>query len=408
MTFRILSLDGGGIRGVIAARILQVVEQQLGGPLSQHFDLIAGTSTGSLLAAGVTLGFSSERLINLYQERGKTIFPYGDWWGYLMPQRLKLIAQYGLTSFPPSLSVPKFSDAGLLKVLQTELGDRRFCQISSAQKSNGESQKLLVTTYDTIRRMPLVFKSWRHDKWYANVPLWEICACSASAPSYFPAHRLLVRADGTAKGATPQTLTLAATPWQDADDYYKMQIEILAGPGKGQRASIERYDAATQTATMAQPWPVVPDATSTYRLIGEFSTIDGGVGANNPTACAIAEALRLGHAPQDIQVLSIGTGQPEGSIPWVEARQWGILRWAWNARIIGVTMDAPSGIHAYVSQQIIADDHYLRIQPKLNYSKEGIDNASPENLANLRRDAEACLSQVQGRLAHFLKTNWLS
>ncbi len=87
MAFRILSLDGGGIRGIIAARILQVVEQQLGGPLNQHFDLIAGTSTGSFLAAGVALGFNSQQLINLYQDCGKTIFPYWDWWGYLMPQR---------------------------------------------------------------------------------------------------------------------------------------------------------------------------------------------------------------------------------------------------------------------------------------------------------------------------------
>jgi patatin-like phospholipase/acyl hydrolase len=404
MTFRILSLDGGGIRGIIAARILQAIEQQLGSPLNQHFDLIAGTSTGSLLAAGVALGFSSERLVNLYKNRGKTIFPYWNWWGYLMPQRLGLIARYGLTSFPPSLSVPKFSDEGLLKVLQTELGDRKFCQISPKP----ESHKLLVTTYDTIRRLPIVFKSWRHEKWYANVPLWEICACSASAPSFFPAHRLLVQAEGTAQAGTSQSITLANTPWQDAEDYYKMQIALVAGKGKGQTGVIDRYDVATQTATMAQPWSMVPDTTSVYRLIGEFSAIDGGVGANNPTACAIAEALRLGYAPQDIQVISIGTGQPEDSIPWVEARQWGVLRWAWNARIIGVTMDAPSGIHAYVSQQITADNHYLRIQPRLAYSQEGIDNASDENLSNLLRDADACLNQVQGRLTSFLKSNWLS
>lgn len=404
MTFRILSLDGGGIRGIIAARILQAVEQQLGGPLNQHFDLIAGTSTGSLLAAAITLGFSSERLINLYQRWGKTIFPYWNWWGYFMPQRLGLIARYGLTSFPPSLSVPKFSDDGLLRALQTELGDRQF----SASSSDPEAHKLLVTTYDTIRRMPIVFKSWRQDKWYAKVPLWEICACSASAPSFFPAHRLLVQAEGKAQGGTNQSITLATTPWEDAEDYYKMQIAIVAGAGKGQQGSIDRYDVATHTATMTQPWSVVPDATSVYRLIGEFSAIDGGVGANNPTACAIAEALRLGYSRHEIQVLSIGTGQPEASIPWQEARQWGMLRWAWNARIVGVTMDAPSGIHAYVSQQIADDDRYLRIQPRLDYSKEGIDNASDENLRNLLRDAEACLSQSQERLTTFLKNNWRS
>lgn len=53
LTYRILSLDGGGIRGVIAAVILAEVEKQLNIPLNQYFDLIAGTSTGSILAAAI-------------------------------------------------------------------------------------------------------------------------------------------------------------------------------------------------------------------------------------------------------------------------------------------------------------------------------------------------------------------
>ncbi|WP_366558401.1 patatin-like phospholipase family protein [Okeania sp. SIO3B5] len=58
MTFRILCLDGGGIRGVMPARILEKIEEQLGGRLKDHFDLIAGTSTGSILAVGIALGKS--------------------------------------------------------------------------------------------------------------------------------------------------------------------------------------------------------------------------------------------------------------------------------------------------------------------------------------------------------------
>ena len=76
MTFRILCLDGGGIRGVMPALILQEIEQQLGSPLKNHFDLIAGTSTGSILAVGIALGKSPEELLNLYLEKGLQIFPY--------------------------------------------------------------------------------------------------------------------------------------------------------------------------------------------------------------------------------------------------------------------------------------------------------------------------------------------
>ncbi|MDE5110482.1 MAG: patatin-like phospholipase family protein, partial [Trichodesmium sp. St7_bin2_1] len=66
MAFRILCLDGGGIRGIMPARILQKVEERLGSPLKNHFDLIAGTSTGSILAIGIGLGKSPEELLNLY------------------------------------------------------------------------------------------------------------------------------------------------------------------------------------------------------------------------------------------------------------------------------------------------------------------------------------------------------
>ncbi|MDJ0519150.1 MAG: patatin-like phospholipase family protein [Trichodesmium sp. MO_231.B1] len=76
MSFRILCLDGGGIRGVMPTLILQEIEQQLGSPLKNYFYLIAGTSTGSILAVGIGLGKSPEELLNLYLEKGIQIFPY--------------------------------------------------------------------------------------------------------------------------------------------------------------------------------------------------------------------------------------------------------------------------------------------------------------------------------------------
>ncbi|NEP37798.1 MAG: patatin, partial [Okeania sp. SIO2H7] len=100
MTFRILCLDGGGIRGVMPARILEKVEQQLGSPLKDHFDLIAGTSTGSILAVGIAVGKSPKELLDLYLKKGLQIFPYQT---LLSPKRLPLIFKYGL-------SAPKFSD----------------------------------------------------------------------------------------------------------------------------------------------------------------------------------------------------------------------------------------------------------------------------------------------------------
>ena len=78
MTFKILSLDGGGIRGVLSAKLLETVEtalkEQKGQALHEYFDLISGTSTGSILAAGIACGMNAKRLIDIYKDEGENIF----------------------------------------------------------------------------------------------------------------------------------------------------------------------------------------------------------------------------------------------------------------------------------------------------------------------------------------------
>ncbi len=73
--FRILSLDGGGIRGIITAVWLDRLEQALKGPVREHFDLIAGTSTGGILACAVANGIAASKIIEMYNDYGREIFP---------------------------------------------------------------------------------------------------------------------------------------------------------------------------------------------------------------------------------------------------------------------------------------------------------------------------------------------
>lgn len=332
MTFRILSLDGGGIRGIMPARMLQKVEEQLGSPLTKHFDLIAGTSTGSILAALVAVGKNSDELLNLYLEKGLGIFPYTS---LFSPQRLPLILKYGL-------SAPKFSDEGLMAILKEELGDKKLADVTPDPSKLMESLKLLVPSYDTITRSPVVFKSWRHNQWYAEVPLWEVCLCSASAPTYFPAH----------------------------------QIEKN---GK------------------------------------EYSLIDGGVCANNPVSCAVAEGIKLlrdqtnqslAEVLGQIKVLSIGTGDPATPIPWKQVRGWGLIEW--GLRIADVFMDAPPDIHRYVAEQIIGEQNnedqmrYLRLQLPLKEPCLAMDDATSENLQELLKQTDAYLEKEQAKLEKLL------
>jgi Patatin-like phospholipase len=73
--FRILSLDGGGIKGVFTASVLASIEADTKLKIADHFDLIAGTSTGGILAIGLAMGLSAEELLGFYRERGPKIFP---------------------------------------------------------------------------------------------------------------------------------------------------------------------------------------------------------------------------------------------------------------------------------------------------------------------------------------------
>lgn len=123
MTFKILSLDGGGIRGIASVQMLQEVERNIrdtyGLELHQYFDMIAGTSTGSIIAAGLAKGLTTEDLLKLYQDNAAQIFPYsktklGKTW-----RKIKNIFS------------PKYSHDGLDRALSKPdaLGDTKICQI---------------------------------------------------------------------------------------------------------------------------------------------------------------------------------------------------------------------------------------------------------------------------------------
>src|SRR5580692_8285118 len=73
-SYRILSLDGGGIRGVFPAAFLAKLEEHLQHPVGSYFDLIAGTSTGGIIAIGLGLGLTANEILRLYEDRGAAIF----------------------------------------------------------------------------------------------------------------------------------------------------------------------------------------------------------------------------------------------------------------------------------------------------------------------------------------------
>ena len=388
--FRILSLDGGGVRGVISARILAAIKKQINQPLNEYFGLIAGTSTGAILAAAIATERRSEEIVQLYKQKSSVIFPYKSRFSL---KRIPLILKYGL-------SAPKFSDDGLIQVLQETFGNIRLFDVLSPL--------LLILSYDTITREPIIFKSWRQDKDYNKVPLWKVCVCSASAPTYFPAQKLDKRVNGRVQNASASTVKLDENSSLVDDVYNNIQIFITGGTGSGQVRTIVRYEGLIRTAKINQSWDIIPDDTSTYLINFLYSAIDGGVAANNPSASAVAEALRLGYAIEDITVLSIGTGDRTQIISYEKAREWGLLEWA--QPLIGVLFDGSSDVYEYITKHIM-HNRLLRLQLKLDRQLTGqclsdeIDDASEENINNLIEAAEVYIKQpqVQAQLQEFLQ-----
>ena len=77
---RILTIDGGGIKGVMPAAFLAAVEESTGHPITDYFDLIAGTSTGGIIALGLGLGMPAAEIVRFYEELGPSVFGGSRLW----------------------------------------------------------------------------------------------------------------------------------------------------------------------------------------------------------------------------------------------------------------------------------------------------------------------------------------
>lgn len=185
---RILSLDGGGIRGVIPATVLAAMEAQLGQPIALAFDLIAGTSTGGILALALTIPgpdgrprYTPADIIRMYEEEGPTIFSASPW------QKLVRLG---------NLNGPKYGCDGIESVLHRYFGDARLKDALT---------DVLITAYEIDRlRDPFFFRSRRArlDPTY-DFFMRDVARATSAAPTYF------------------EPLKLAAQPG-DKLDYYAL------------------------------------------------------------------------------------------------------------------------------------------------------------------------------------------
>jgi hypothetical protein len=177
---RILSIDGGGILGTFPISFLAEIEQHLDHPIGDYFDLIAGTSTGGILAIALALGVPATDLLRLYEEKGPVIF--GQTYSGIGCFPRKMIR------WVRHLYRHKYDSDELRDALTEVLGNRRL----------GEARtRLIIPAWSPVAQSVYIYKTAHHDRIrtdYKALALDAALATSA-APTYFQQH---ITATGTA------------------------------------------------------------------------------------------------------------------------------------------------------------------------------------------------------------------
>lgn len=164
--FKILSIDGGGIKGLFAACVLDAIEQA-NGRLTDHFDMLCGTSTGGLIALGLAAGSSAADLVRLYQEHGPRIFPAGG-------RLARWTRQYGFY-----LGQGKYSDRALRAALDEIIGMRRMRDANSY---------LCIPAIALVTSSPMLFKTDHNQELTrdGNTLMRDVALATSAAPFYLP------------------------------------------------------------------------------------------------------------------------------------------------------------------------------------------------------------------------------
>lgn len=156
-----IAIDGGGIRGVIVTKALSMLEQEFKQPLHEVFRLAAGTSTGSIIAAGLASGLSADHLYQMYLQLGQEIFK----------------KSYRTVLWP--LFNHRYDQLPLKKALQKYFGEKKLGDLWKAVPPTD----LIITAFDAVKNRTRFIKSYKSQ--YSNWALVDAIMASTAAPTYF-------------------------------------------------------------------------------------------------------------------------------------------------------------------------------------------------------------------------------
>ncbi|CAM0873518.1 unnamed protein product [Alopecurus aequalis] len=339
----VLTIDGGGIRGLIPGTILAFLEaklHELDGPdarLADYFDCIAGTSTGGLITAMLTAPGQNRRPLFAAKDINRFYLDNGP---YIFPQ-----TRSALAAVIASLRRPRYSGKYLHGKIRKMLGETRMCDTLT---------DVVIPTFDVRLLQPIIFSTYdARSMPLKNALLADVCISTSAAPTYLPAYYFRTDDD---KGKT-------------------REYNLIDG-------GVAANNPTMVTMTQITKKMICNEKKELYPV--------------KPSDCGKFLVLSIG----------TGSTSDQGLYSARQCSRWGIIRWLRNkgmAPIIDIFMAASSDlvdIHAAVLfQSLHSDGNYLRIQDNsLRGAAATVDAATPENMRELIRIGERMLAQRVSRV----------
>lgn len=178
---RILTIDGGGIKGVYAASILAEIEKQSGVHICDYFDLIAGTSTGAIIAAALAIKIPAQNILDLYLVQGTKIFPKQQW----------------------RLLRGKYNTKPLEEILKSVFEEKCIANANT---------RLVIPTYNLQTDAVRIFKTPHSKDLFCDkdYKLYEVLLATTAAPVYFSPYKMRggIYVDGGIGANNPSLIAL--------------------------------------------------------------------------------------------------------------------------------------------------------------------------------------------------------
>lgn len=343
---KLLSIDGGGIRGIIPLVILSEIEKRTGKHISELFDYIAGTSTGGIIAMALTVPatnlrteprFTAGRILQVYEEEGRKIFGEKALFKQLLKEKnLPVLKEKNISSFLDFLSKvfnPPYSKEGINEITKKIFGDEKFEDLLKTT---------IITAYETDTRTAQVFNS--KDCNYQHLNLADLAKATSAAPLFFEAHEM--NKSSYVDGGMFANNPLLCAYIEILKDLKCGRIKHLNG-----REDKQIYIPPTECLGRTSAKEKTKESWFCFNMLHE-----------------------------NLVAVSLGTGGNYKPYLYKDIKKWGVVSWGLN--FFDIITDGINDTVQYQMQKMLGENYY-RLQLTLEDKYTNMDDACEKNIKSL-------------------------